>query len=51
MDEKDHIIEILRQQREEAQNRLATIIAKANVRIAELEAELKLLKDETDGGQ
>lgn len=43
-DQKDYTIELLRQQREEALNRLVAIAADANVKIAELEARIKELQ-------
>lgn len=43
-DKRDFIIELMRQQREEAQNRTITVAAEASVKIAELEAEIKVLK-------
>lgn len=45
-DRKDHLIEILMQQRDAANNQVANLMAEANERIADLEAQIEALKKE-----
>ena len=46
-DSKDYMIEVLRQQREEAHNKIVMLIAEANERIAGLMAEIEKLKSDS----
>lgn len=51
MDKQEHLISILRQQRDEANNRLAEIVADANVKLEELAKQVENLKKAQQGDE